>query len=142
MVEAGWSFSWTPAGHFLTVPGVKAFPLVSRPHSTLAYLSVVLVPGTEEDPKVTFYDAADATHAGLRQYPFLIDTGADHSLLRPDRESLLARSGSVPGVQCSGIAGGVSLPVLGSGYLDFVFPGYEIGETGWAGHVSNVFHKK
>ena len=54
MVEAGWSFAWTPAGHFLTVPGVKAFPLVSRPHSTLAYLSVVLVPGTEADPKVTF----------------------------------------------------------------------------------------
>ena len=84
----------------------KGLSLVSRPHSTLAYLSVVLVPGTEADPKVTFYNATDATHAGLRLYSFLIDTGADHSLLRPDRHPLLARSGSFPGVQCSGIAGG------------------------------------
>ena len=76
------------------MPGVKAFPLVFRPHSALAYLSVVLVPGTEADPKVTFYDFTNETHAGLRQYSFLIVTGADHSLLRPDRHSLLARSGS------------------------------------------------
>jgi hypothetical protein len=43
------------------------------------------------------------------------------------------------GVHRTGIAGGVSLPVMGFGYLDFVFPGYEVGSAGWAGHVSSVY---
>ena len=139
MVEAGWSFTWTPQGHFLTVPGVKAFPLISQAHSTLAYLEVVLVPGTEDDPKVTFYDHADLSHHGRKKFSFLVDTGADHSLLKPDCAPLLARSGSFPGVRCTGIAGGVTLPVLGSGYLDFVFPGYDTRSFSWAGGVVGQF---
>jgi len=139
MVEAGWSFTWTPAGHFLTVPGVKSFPLQCRPNSTLAYLVVVLVSGTESDPKVTFFDVDDPTHVGRTQHSFLIDTGADHSLLQPGNERLLARQGSFSGVHCTGIAGGAALPILGAGYLDFVFPGQADADLGWAGHVVNVF---
>ena len=52
----------------------------------------------------------------------LIGTGADHTLMRADKEHLLARKGSFNGVHCTSIAGGLALPVLGAGYLDFVFP--------------------
>jgi hypothetical protein len=31
------------------------------------------------------------------------------------------------------------LPVQGSGYLDFVFPGFDAASRGWAGHVSTFF---
>ena len=127
MVEAGWSFAWTPTGHFLTVPGVKSFPLQCTGNSSLAYLVIVLVPGTEADPRVTFYDDSEPSHRGLTKHSFLIDTGADHSLMRVDKEHLLARKGSFNG------AGGPALPILGAGYLDFVFPSHSNDQRGWVG---------
>ena len=122
MVVSGWLFAWTPAGHFLTVPGVRKFPLSSKPNSALAFIDVILVPGSEDDPKVTFFDVSDASHVRCARFPFLVDTGADHSLLRASARHLLARRGSFPGVHCTGISGGAALPILDAGYLDFVFP--------------------
>jgi hypothetical protein len=111
---------------------------LSTPNSSLAYLVVVLVPGSEADPKVTFFDSADPSHTRLKQHKFLVDTGADHSLLQPDKMNLLARPGSFPGIHCTGIAGGPALPIVGAGYLDFVFPGSAQPSRGWVGHVVNL----
>ena len=93
----------------------------------------MLVPETEADPRVTFYDDAEPSHQGLTKHSFLIDTGADHSLMRMDKEHLLARKGSFNGVHCTGIAGGPVLPILGAGYLDFVFPSHSNDQRGWVG---------
>ena len=133
MLEAGWSFAWTPAGHYVEVPGVRKFDLRTTPGGACAFIDVVVILGTEADPKVTIYDSEDPQQLLLRRHAFIVDTGADHSLVRPDKAFLLARSGSFPGVRCTGIAGGPALPVLGSGYLDFVFPGYEL----WSGWMTN-----
>ena len=102
-------------------------------NSSLAYLVIVLVPGTEADPRVTFFDDSEPSHLGLTRHSFLIDTGADHSLMRLDKAHLLARRGSFGGVHCTGIAGGPALPILDAGYLDFVFPAYSGAQRGWRG---------
>ena len=59
MLEAGWSFAWTPTGHFVEVPGVRRFSLRAVPGGSCAFIDVVLIPGTEADPKVTIFDAED-----------------------------------------------------------------------------------
>ena len=124
MLQSGWSFRWTPLGHFLSVPGIDQFQLSSRPGSNLGYLHLVLHPGTERDPKVTVYDPSNPTHCALQRHAFLVDSGADHSILQPTVAHLLTRKGSFPGISCSGIVAGPPLPILGSGYLDFIFPGH------------------
>jgi len=142
MLQAGWCFAWTPRGHFLEVPGVQRFPLRSENSGNLAYIDVVLVPGTEHDPKVTLFNPEDPAQADLPRHAFLVDTGADHSLVKPDKACLLARPGSFPGVYCTGISGGAALPILGAGYLDFVFPGFLRGQTGfWGGCLINDINR-
>ena len=116
MIEWGWSFAWTPEGHNLNLPGDRMILLDTPPRGQLAYFDLVLVPGTSADPKVTIFDAAEPSHHGLARHPFLIDTGAEHSLVSPATAHLLARRGSWPGVSCFGIVGNTALPVLDSGY--------------------------
>ena len=107
----------------------------------MAFLDLIAVPGTQDDPKVTLFDAKNPAHAGLQKYAFLVDTGADHSLVRPDTRALLTRNDTFPGVHCTGIVDGATLPVLGSGYLDFVFPGHAPSTRAATGSLVNAFDR-
>ena len=76
---------------------MQRFPLRSENSGNLAYIDVVLVPGTESDPKVTLFNPDDPAQVDLQRHAFLVDTGADHSLVKPDKACLLARQGLFPG---------------------------------------------
>ena len=65
LVEAGWSFHFTEQGHFIVVPHIGRFLLTSRPLSSLAYIHLVQVPGSESNPKVTVYDPSNVSHCHL-----------------------------------------------------------------------------
>ena len=140
LLEAGWTFTWTPGGHYVDVPNVRRFALNTFPDSTLTYMCLVPLPDTGAGPQVTLWDAGNPAHAGITPLKFLLDTGADHSLIRPQHMHLLARRGSFPGAHCTGISGGPPLAIKGTGYLDFAFPGHAPASVPWGGRVVNAFN--
>ena len=72
---------------------------------------------------MTIFDPINPTHARLRKYSFVVDMGAESSLVTfADRDVLT--SAGIAGLPVIGIGGGCQ--PMGGGLLDFVFPGTRV----------------
>ena len=122
----GWEvhYSGSPEGSTWEVPGVKTFRLRVVPRKAHAYVDLVKIPAAGGLPAgVTIFDPSNAAHTRLRKYAFVIDTGAESSLVTFADRDVLTRAGFA-GLPVIGIGGGCQ--PLGGGLLDFVFPGSRV----------------
>ena len=126
-----WPFGWevcysgSSNGSTWEVPGVRTYQLRLTPGKAHAHIDLVKVPaGVGHPAGVTIYDPACPAHTSLRQYSFIVDTGAESSLVTHKDRDILTRGGGFAGVTVMGIGGKVN--PLGGGVLDFVFPGSRV----------------
>ena len=73
---------------------------------------------------MTVYDSANPDHSSLRKYEFMMDSGAETSLIKVSDSDVLLRTDTFKGHSVSGVGGPVAS--LGGGYIDFAFPGYRV----------------
>jgi hypothetical protein len=103
---------------------VKTFRLRVTPGKAHAYVDLVKIPAANGAPAgVTIFDPSNTAHARLRKYAFLVDTGAESSLVTFADRDILTRAGFA-GLPVIGIGGGCQ--PMGGGLLDFIFPGSRV----------------
>ena len=124
----GWQFHYAGSGEgsSIEVPGVRTFPLrmkaahIGGQDRVLAYLDLVRTP----QGNMTVYDPANPDHSSLRKYEFMMDSGAETSLIKVSDSDVFLRTDTFTGHSVSGVGGPVTS--LGGGYIDFAFPGYRV----------------
>ena len=115
-------YSGSEEGCTWEIPGIQTYRLQRAPGKAHAYVSLVRVAAAAGHPEgVTIFDEANPLHRGLRRYDFIIDTGAESSLVLNKDRGVLTRPGGFNGVSVEGIGGRIA--PLGGGMIDFVFPG-------------------
>ena len=113
----GWGFFYSGGceGSRLEVPGVAGFKLREGQGHSHAYLDLVRTPDG-----VTVKNAANRKHDGLRVYSFMVDSGAESSLVRESDRDIFTRTNEVAGLTVAGI-GGLVQP-LGGGFICLHLP--------------------
>ena len=124
LLAAGWviTLSAHTNGSHVVVPGrPQRFPL-RHDHAGDVHLDLVVVSGG-----LTLYD--DSAHRRLPRLSFLLDTGAQVSLVGPARLALLTERGSAPSATVTGVSGPPVIP-LDSGVLRLIPPLWATVPTG------------
>ena len=122
LLAAGWeiTFSNSHDGSRITIPGHRgSFPIAldSRGNPW-----VTLTPAFgQPNPTFELYNPADPNHTIQPRYPFLLDTGAEHSVVSARSLNLLADLNSIPLVPILGVGGPPIMPAH-SGLLRLVGP--------------------
>ena len=83
LINAGWDINLSagPGGSHINVPGhPKPFPIVTDPRGN-PWVTLVLTSPLHADPTFELLDPSQPSHARARQFPFLLDTGAEHCVL-------------------------------------------------------------
>ena len=114
LTEAGWSITLRghAGGSDITCPGVaRPFPL-RRDATGNIFLDLV----ADGAAAYTVFDATNREHCLRRPIPFLLDTGAEVTIMGPQSLSMLRDRGSVPAVMVHSFAG-ASVAALDTGIL-------------------------
>jgi hypothetical protein len=140
LARLGWNVTFLgfEARGKLTAPGIKeAFPLFLAANGDY-YLDLVA------DPRLPVgmlnIAGADVAHRGLQRYFFLIDSGADCSLMDSTMAAALLTATHHPGIGITGATGN-SVGTIDSGTLDLAFfIGGRLLSRPMGGPGATVFH--